>query len=220
MESLLLGMTVGLFAGFIPGAFSTVVATTALERGLGPGLKVAVIPVVTETVVMLVAVLVLSQLPVGVFRWIGITGGVLLLLMAWKMVRDAEGADPFGAEIRSHRGHFLRVALFGVLAPGPWAFWFIVGGPLLLNRWHVGPLHGLGFLGAFMICFIGAMLLLAWGTATGRRFLNVAWYRRALKGAGGLLVVVGLVLIWQSWVGNFTEMVTAPDEIERRLEGL
>jgi threonine/homoserine/homoserine lactone efflux protein len=215
MESLLLGIVVGFFAGVIPGAFSTVVATTALERGMGPGLKVALIPVATETVVMLFAVFVLTQLPDATLRWIGIVGGGLLLFIAWKMYRDADQRGTLEPTSQGHGGHFMRVALFGVLSPGPWAFWFFVGAPLLISRWHVGPVHGLGFLAAFMVCFIGVMLVLAWGVASGRRHLSFTWYRRALKCAGALLFVVGLLLIWQSWVGNFTEMVRGSEELER-----
>jgi len=37
MEALLLGIAVGFFSGIIPGAFSTVVATTVLERGMAQG---------------------------------------------------------------------------------------------------------------------------------------------------------------------------------------
>jgi len=216
MESILMGAGLGLVAGLIPGAFSTLVATTALERGLRPGLKVALIPLATEMPVMLAAVFVLTRLPVEAFRWIGMAGGVLLVFMAWKILRDARGADPLSAEAQAHGGHFLRVALFGLMSPGPWAFWFFVGAPLLLGRWRVSPGHGLLFLATFMICFIGAMLLLAWGVASGRRFLNVTWYRRTLRGAGAVLALAGVILVWQSWVGNFTAMVQAPERPEER----
>jgi threonine/homoserine/homoserine lactone efflux protein len=218
MESILLGIVVGLFAGLIPGAFSTVVATTALERGLREGMKVSLIPVGTETFVMLVAVFVLSRLPGEALRWIGLLGGLLLLFMAWKVFRDAHRTSSLVDDVSGHGRHLLRVALFGLLAPGAWAFWFFIGAPLLLNRWHIGPLHGLAFLGSFMVCFIGSMLALAWAVASGRRYLSTAWHRRTLKGAGALLVGVGAVLIWQSWTGNFTAMVQAPEAVEERIE--
>ncbi|MEX2530002.1 MAG: LysE family transporter [Gemmatimonadota bacterium] len=218
MESILLGIGVGLFAGLIPGAFSTVVATTALERGLREGIKVSFIPVGTETFVMLAAVFILSRLPGEALRWIGILGGLLLLFMAWKMLRDAHRTSSLVDKDPGHGRHLLRVALFGVLAPGPWAFWFFIGAPLLLNRWHVSPLNGLAFLGSFMVCFIGSMVALAWAVDSGRRYLSATWHRRTLKGAGGLLVAVGAVLIWQSWTGNFADMVKAPDGIEERIE--
>jgi len=219
MESLLLGVGLGLFAGMIPGAFSTIVAATALERGMGPGLRVALVPLGTEMPVMLAAVLVLSRLPEGTLRWIGMVGGGVLLLIAWKVFRDADRSDPLSGSGRPERGHLVRVVLFGLLSPGPWAFWFFLGGPLFLNRWYVGPAAGLIFLASFMVCFIAVMLGLAWMVASGRRHLNLAWYRRILRGAGGLLCVIGAVLIWQSWVGNFSQMVQAPGEIQERVEG-
>lgn len=213
MESILLGVAVGLFAGLIPGAFSTVVASTALERGMREGMKVSLLPVVTETLVMLAAVFVLSSLPEQVLRWIGLLGGLLLLFMAWKMFQTANRADPLATERGHHRGHLLRVALFGVLAPGAWGFWFFFGAPLLLNRWSVGPGHGLAYYGSFMVCFVGSLMALAWVVGSGRGFLNPTWYRRTVRAAGGLLVVVGVVLIWQSWTGNYTEMIQTPEEL-------
>lgn len=220
METLLLGLGVGLFAGLIPGAYSTVVATITLERGRGEGFKVSIIPALTETLVMLVAVLVLARLPEATLRWIGITGGLLLLFMAWRVFRDArkQSGDPDAPveELTEGEGwgHLLRVTAFGLLAPGAWAFWFLLGAPLVLNRWGVGPLHAVLFHATFLLAFVGALLALAWGVGSGRRFLNARWHRRILKGASGLLVVVGGVLIWQSWAGNFTDMVRAPEFVE------
>jgi threonine/homoserine/homoserine lactone efflux protein len=218
IESLVLGITLGLFAGLIPGAYSTVVATTALERGMKPGLKVALIPLATEIPVMLAAVFVLTRLPEGAFRWIGMGGGALLLFMGWKVFRDAGERQSITDGKQVHGGHFLRVVIFGLVSPGPWAFWFFVGAPLLLSRWRVGAGQGITFLSAFMVTFIGVMLALAWAVASGRHRLSLTWYRRILRGAGGLLVLVGGILIWQSWVGNFTQLVSAPPSIEERIE--
>lgn len=213
-----MGFTLGMFAGLIPGAFSTVVATTALERGMKPGLKVALMPLATELPVMLAAVFVLTRLPEGAFRWIGLGGGTLLAFMGWKVLRDARERQSITDGIQVHGGHYFRVAVFGLVSPGPWAFWFFVGAPLLLSRWRVGPGHGVAFLSAFMVVFIGVMLGLAWAVASGRRRLSLSWYRRILRGAGGLLVLAGAILIWQSWVGNFTQLVSAPSAIEERIE--
>ncbi len=209
-----MGMVLGLFAGLIPGAFSTVVAATALERGLGPGIRVAFIPLLTELPVMVVAVFVLARLPAGILRWVGMVGGAILLYMAWRLIRGVGTIDPEVAQPKSHMGHYLRVGAFGVLSPSPWAFWFLLGGPLFLNRWNLAPSQGLLFLAAFMICFIGTMVVLAWLVSTGRRQLSLTWYRRTLRGAGALLVVAGVVLIWQSWIGNFTELVQSPEDFQ------
>lgn len=112
------------------------------------------------------------------------------------------------------RAHLLRVTAFGILAPGAWAFWFLVGAPLILNPWGVGPLHTIGFYLAFLAAFTGATAGLAWALASGRKHVTERWHRRVLKGASGLLVVVGGVLIWPSWMGNFTEMVRTQEALE------
>lgn len=214
METLLLGCALGLFAGMVPGPFLTLVATTSLQNGLADGLKVALIPLATEIPVLLVSVFVLTQLSDSILRWIGIGGGVLLLYMAWRVERDAQDPGLSNGQIESLRGHLLRVALVGLLAPAPWVFWFLIAGPLFLNRWHVSPWHGIGFVLAFFACFVGMMMLVAWAVASGRKRLSQKWYRRALRGAGVVLAVVGGVLIWQSWVGNFGELVQPQRQIQ------
>lgn len=209
-----MGLALGFFAGIIPGAFSTVVATTALERGMGPGLKVALMPLITEIPVMLAAVLILSRLPEGALRWIGMVGGAVLLVIAWKVAKGAGSAELTSSEKRRNMGHYTRVFFFGILSPSPWAFWFFLGGPLLLSRWNVSPWNGVLFMATFMACFIGVMMALAWAVATGRHQLNLTWYRRILQGAGAILVLAGVVLIWQSWVGNFSALVQAPEQFQ------
>lgn len=218
MDSILIGFSLGLFAGIVPGPFLTLVATTALKRGLGDGLKVAMIPLVTELPVLAASVLLLTQLPDSFLRWIGIAGGCLVLYIAWKVERDARSADPADTELPPFRGHFFRVALVGLLAPAPWIFWFLIAGPLFLNRWHVSPWHGVAFVLAFFTCFVGAMMTVAWGAAKSRNRLSLRWYRRALRAAGVVLAIGGSVLIWQSWEGNFAEMVRPQEELRDAVE--
>lgn len=214
MESLLLGCALGLFAGLVPGPFLTLVATTSLQRGLSAGLKVALIPLGTELPILLVSVLILTGLPDSVLRWIGIAGGLLILYMAWRVLQDAQDPALGEGDLDSLKGRYLRVALVGLLAPGPWVFWFLIAGPLFLNRWSVSPWHGIIFVLAFFVCFIGMMMLVAGGVARGRKQLSHKWYRRALQGAGVVLFIVGSVLIWQSWVGNFSELVRPQQQIQ------
>lgn len=215
MESALLGVALGLFAGMVPGPFLTLVVTTALRSGLEAGLKVALIPLGTELPVALVTVFVLTRLPYPALRWIGLAGGLLVLYMAWSVERDARHVTlEEGGTATPVRGHYLRVALVGVLAPAPWIFWFLIAGPLFLSRWNVSPLHAVGFLAAFFAAFVGTMALIAWGVATGREKLSDRWHRRALRGAGVVLAVAGCVLLWQSWVGNFSEIVDPQRRIQ------
>lgn len=214
IESLLLGCALGLFAGMVPGPFLTLVVTTTLRSGLEAGLKVALIPLATELPVAFVAVFVLTQLPDSILRWVGIAGGLLILYMAWRVEVEARDPRLEDSDTRPVKGYYVRVALVGIMAPAPWIFWFLLAGPLFLNRWNTSPWHGLGFLGMFFACFVGMMMLVSWGVSSGRKRLSERWYRRALRGAGAVLAIVGCILIWQSWVGNFAEMVSPQRQIQ------
>lgn len=220
MESILIGVALGLFAGVIPGPFLALVAHTALDRGLRDGLKTALIPLVTEIPVLLLSVFALTRLPRGVLQWIGIGGGVLILYMAWRVEVQARDADPTKTDedLESLKGHYFRVAAVGLLSPSPWIFWFLIAGPLTLNRWQVSWLHGVSFLLAFFACFVGMMMLVAWGSSVGRERLSNTWYRRALRITGAVLAVAGSVLIWQSIEGNFESMVRPQERIQRAVE--
>jgi len=217
MESLVLGTVVGIIAGLLPGAYFALVATTALESGLRQGIVVAVIPLVTETLVLIAAVLVLARLPESALRWVGLAGGLLLVYMAWRVLRDARNADP-RERAGKLKGHFTRVALMGVISPDPWIFWFFIGGPLLLNRWNVGAVQGIIFAASFILCLVGVRVGVAWAASRGRDVLSRTWYRRVLTGAGGLLGVLGLLIMWQSWEGNFQAMISPPDPIREEVE--
>lgn len=212
-----MGTALGLFAGIIPGPFLALVAATALRRGLGDGLKTALVPLVTEIPVLVLSVLVLTQLSPPLLRWIGVAGGVLMLYMAWRVVVEAREADPADTVDESLIGHYFRVAAVGLLSPSPWVFWFIIAGPLFLTRWHVGWIHGIVFLAAFFFFFVGMMMLVAWAASTGRDRLSRLWYRRALRGTAALLAVLGTLLVWQSAEGNFQEWVQPQRTIEHQI---
>lgn len=217
VESFLMGTALGLFAGIIPGPFLALVAATALRRGLGDGLKTALVPLVTEIPVLVLSVLVLTQLSPPLLRWIGVAGGVLMLYMAWRVVSEAREADPADTVDESLIGHYFRVAAVGLLSPSPWVFWFIIAGPLFLTRWHVSWIHGIVFLAAFFLFFVGMMMLVAWAASTGRDRLSRLWYRRALRGTAALLAVLGTLLVWQSAEGNFQEWVQPQRTIEHQI---
>ncbi len=217
MEAIAMGAALGLFAGILPGAFLTLVAATALQRGLRQGITVALLPLGTELPVLLVSVLVLTQVPEVALRWLGVAGGGLLLYMAWRLIRESGAGSLENRTPGKARSHYLRMTLVAILSPSPWVFWLLIGGPLLLNRWRVGPTHGIAFAVAFLVCFVGVMAAVAWASATGRARLDPAWRRRVLFGAGWVLVLAGVALVWQSWIGNFTEMVRAPETFRDRV---
>jgi threonine/homoserine/homoserine lactone efflux protein len=221
-HALILGSLLGLFSGIIPGPFSGLVAATALQQGFRSGLKLALVPLVSEGTVLTVTALAISRMPEGMLRWMGIGGGLLVLYVAWRTLRQSKGdprTDVAASETR-RVGEAVAVAL---LSPAPWVFWLLIGSPLFLSAWNRGWGAGLVFFGTFMFFMVGINVGWAALAAYGQRQLSDTWHRRLMKGAASGLAVAGCVLVWQSWVGNFHEMVAGSeavvDSVEDRVNG-
>lgn len=212
-QALILGSLLGLFSGMVPGPFSALIAATALKRGFWAGFRIGVVPLATETGVLVVTALVLSQLPQEILRWMGIGGGLFILYLSLRTWREAEQPPEVEALSGSFR-EMLEGTVLAVLSPNPWVFWLLVGGPLFLSAWHRGWMTGLAFFGSFLFFLVGIYVSIAGLAAYGHKRLSRTWQRRLMRGTAILLLVAGGVLVWQSWLGNFQRMVRGSRTIE------
>lgn len=213
IRPLVLGCVLGLFSGAIPGPFSALIAATALRGGFWAGFRIGVVPVVTETIVMAVTALVLSQLPEHALRWMGIAGGLFIFYLAtrtWRESRSPAGAEPLAGSVRQ----VTEGAVLAVVSPTPWVFWLLIGAPLFLASWHAGWTSGVAFLGSFLLGLVGVYVGIAGLAAYGHKELPHVWRRRILRGTAAALVVGGGVLLWQSYVGNFQRMIKGTETLE------
>lgn len=211
-RALVLGSLLGFFSGVVPGPFSALIAATALQRGFRVGFWIAVVPLVSETVVLVLAALFLSQLPERALTWMGIVGGVFVFYLARRTWR--EGDTPPDAEpLTGSARRVMEGAALAILSPAPWVFWLLVGGPLFLGAWYEGWGAAAAFLGAFLFFLVGIHLGVAAAAGYGHKRLPRVWHRRLLRGAAVALFLAGGVLIWQSWVGNFQRMVKGTETL-------
>jgi threonine/homoserine/homoserine lactone efflux protein len=219
LRFLLLGSLLGLFSGVVPGPFSALIAATALRRGFMAGFWIAVVPLASETVVMSLSALFLSQLPDQALRWMGFAGGVLVFLLAWRTYRESD-APPEAEPLRGSTWRMMEGALLAILSPAPWAFWLIVGSPLFLAAYHQGWGTAAAFLGSFLFWLVGIHLTVAGMAAYGRKRVSPLWHRRLMVSAAVALALAGVVLLWQSWVGNFHRMVTGTETLRSLVDSL
>ncbi len=211
-RTLILGSLLGLFSGAVPGPFTAMIAVTALRHGFWAGFRVAVIPLASETAVMALTALLLSQLPGQALRWMGIVGGVFVFFLAMRTFKESRESPHEEPEVSSGR-RTLESMLLAVLSPAPWVFWLLVGSPLFLGAYHQGWGHAAAFLGSFLGVFVGIYVGVARAASFGHKRLPEHWYRRIMVGAAVGLFLAGVVLVWQSWVGNFHRMVTGSQSI-------
>ena len=198
---LLQGVGYGLAAASQPGPFQTYLISQTLTRGWKRTLPAALAPLVSDGPIILLCVLVLSQVPAWMQRILYIAGGLFILYLAYDTYNSWKNFDSRlpSLEIGTQQS-ILKAALMNALSPGPYIFWTLVTGPILLKGWRETPVNGIGFLIGFYVTLISSLaaLILIFGTAAklGPKF------NRMLLGISAIaLTCFGL---YQLWLGIFT----------------
>ena len=198
---LLQGIGYGLAAASQPGPFQTYLISQTLTRGWKRTLPAALAPLVSDGPIILICVLVLSQVPAWMQRILYIAGGLFILYLAYGTYNSWKNFDSRlpSLEIGTQQS-ILKAALMNALSPGPYIFWTLVTGPILLKGWRETPVNGIGFLIGFYVTLISSLaaLILIFGTAAklGPKF------NRMLLGISAIaLTCFGL---YQLWLGIFT----------------
>jgi threonine/homoserine/homoserine lactone efflux protein len=196
-----LGLSMGLSAGMSPGPLLALVVTASLRNGLPGGLRVALSPFITDAPIIALAVFLIDRLPPEALRWVGTSGGLVVMWMAVEILRSARAAGLPGDAAGSGdpRRELWRGVAVNALSPHPYLFWATVGAPTLVGGWRLSPWHALAFLMAFYALLVGSKMGVAWLVSRQAGGLSLAWYRRALLGCGLLLLAMGGLLIWQAW---------------------
>ena len=206
----ILGSLIGLVSGLVPGPFSALVAASGLRSGFWAGFRVAIVPLVTESGIALLSVLLVSRLPDGALRWLGLAGGLFLLYMAkrtWDLAHDMEAAESTGAEAESPGRSMLRAATMAVVSPTPWIFWLVVASPILLGAWRQGWGLAALFVGSFLVGLVGVHVSVAAIAGQGHERLSSPWRRRLMMTAAAGLVLAGGTFLWQSATGDFRSLM-------------
>jgi threonine/homoserine/homoserine lactone efflux protein len=196
------GIVLGLAAASQPGPFQTYLISQALTRGWKRTLPAALAPFISDGPIIFLCVFVLSQVPTWLQRGLYIAGGLFILYLAygayqsWTHFNSAVPAE----ETETQQSVF-KAALMNFISPGPYLFWTLVNGPILLKSWHETAVYGIGFLTAFYVTMISSLaaIILVFGTAA-RLGPKV---NRVLLGISAIaLFCFGL---YQLWLGFFLE---------------
>jgi threonine/homoserine/homoserine lactone efflux protein len=193
---LIQGLGYGFAAAAQPGPFQTYLITQALTKGWRRTLPAALAPLLSDGPIILLAILVLNRFPEGWQNALSIIGGLFVLYLAWGAFKAWRTFDEHDQGAEEETGSVFKAALMNALGPGPYLFWGLVTGPILVNGWRKSPIYA----GEFLLGFYGAMILtlsvliVGFGEARhlGQR-LN-----RLLIGISTLaLLAFGLHQIWQ-----------------------
>lgn len=188
---LLQGLGFGFAAASQPGPFQTYLISQSISRGWRRTLPSALAPLLSDGPIIALCLLVLAQVPVWMEQVLYGVSGLFILYLAWGAWRawrapsvpdtvDPESSLPLG-----------KAVVMNMLSPGPYIFWTLVTGPILVTGWRESPAYGLSFMGGFYLMLVGGLAAIVMVFGLAARF--GAGIQHAMLGlSAGALMVFGL----------------------------
>jgi threonine/homoserine/homoserine lactone efflux protein len=198
---LLQGIGYGLTAAAQPGPFQTYIVAQTLNRGWRRTLPMALAPLISDAPIIALMLLLLSRLPGWLERTLYLASGLFILSLAHGAFRTWRHYDPTTlTAAQPSRYNLLKAATVNAVSPGPYLYWGLVTGPILVAGWRQAPAVGLSFLLGFYAAMIASIVAIILLFARARQLgPKVA---RAMLGLSALaLLGFGLYQLWQGVYG-------------------
>lgn len=201
MEGLLAGLALGLGSGLAPGPLMGPTLSVSLTQGTRAGIQVALSPLITDTIVILLTLTVLTQLPTAAITAVTLLGAVVVAYVAWEawqaarepaLVDELEAPTPKGR--RATWPAWVQGIALNILNPAAWLFWATAGAALLIGFWRDSPAQAIAFLATFYLMLVGTKVMLALSVSAGRERVSMRTYRWLLVAAAVMLAAVAVGL--------------------------
>ncbi len=193
---LIQGIGYGFAAAVQPGPFQAYLISQTLSNGWRRTLPAALAPLISDGPIILLTLAVLSYVPVWFQRFLYIAGGLFILYLAYSAFAAWRNFDEAGVVTHSAtRQSAIRAAMMNALSPGPYLYWSLVTGPILLAGWRKAPVNGVGFLASFYATIVLSLIAIVVVFGTARRFGPKV--NRVLVGVSAIaLAGFGLYQLW------------------------
>jgi len=187
-------MILGLSAGMTPGPLMALMFSQTIQYGIGAGVRIALVPLITATPVLLVSLIVVNGLSEysALFGMVTISGGLYVGWLGWKDLR-------FNGIAVSNRRTSSRPLYSGImvnlLSPYPYMFWFSVGAPMVFKAAQSTLSDAAVFISGFFIFVVGVMIVLALLVERSRSILEGTAYIYTIRFLGGVMLLLAVLLM-------------------------
>ena len=194
LDNLLIGIFLGLSAGFAPGPLLALVITETIQYDIKAGFKVAIAPVITDLPIILITLFLLSKLSSFniVLAMISFLGAALIFYMGYESLQtqgmDIDAAKPKPKSLK-------KGVIINLLSPHPYLFWISIGSPILIKAANKNLIAAIAFIAGFYIFLICSKVLLAVVTGKSKYFLKTKLYLYIMKILGFALIGFAILLV-------------------------
>ena len=194
---LLQGIGFGLAAASQPGPFQTYLISQSLTNGWRRTLPAALAPLISDGPIIAVCLLILSQVPAWMEKALYGVSGLFVLYLAFGAYQSWRSGSATIDGVSETSQSVCKAAFMNALSPGPYIFWTLVTGPILVVGWRESHVYGIGFLGGFYLTIVCSLagIIVVFGLAA--RFGPKV--NHAMLGISSLvLFLFGLFQIWKA----------------------
>jgi threonine/homoserine/homoserine lactone efflux protein len=194
LESLFPGIILGLVAGLSPGPMLALVIAETLKFGKDEGFKVAVSPLVTDSTIILITLLVLSTL-----AEYDLILGIISIFGACYLIRIGLGnlgtkLSRFEVSIERKEA-FKRAIITNLVNPHTYLFWLSVGSPIIFETLKTDASATIFFLVGFYAFLIGSMTFVAFVVDRSKSFIKSKYYSYVVRLLGIILIFFALTVL-------------------------
>jgi threonine/homoserine/homoserine lactone efflux protein len=178
----------------------TLVITETLKHGIREGIKISIVPLLSDLPIVLVTILILTRLSdirpaLGI---ISILGTIFLFYLAIESLSFRGSEIDAEAKPQSVK----KGVITNLLNPNPYIFWLSIGAPTVVKAMDIGLLSASLFIFFFYFSLVGSKIIVAFVTGRSRHFLksgNFIYTIRAL----GLVLLIFAALFLKNALGYF-----------------
>ena len=151
-----------------PGPFQTYLVSQSLINGWRRTLPAALAPLISDGPIIAVCLLALSQVPAGMEKALYTASGLFILYLAFGSYKSWRINNTTLKVENANKQSIWKAALMNSLSPGPYIFWTLVTGPILVSGWRESPVYGIGFLAGFYVAIVAILagIVLVFGLAS------------------------------------------------------
>ncbi len=188
-------ITLGIIEGVKPGPLMAVVISETMIHNWKSGLKVALVPLITDGPVILLSVILYELLTINAISQaiIGFMGSLILIWLGIDCFKKSKiKFDDSPKESHS----FKKGIITNLTNPNMYLYWVLIGAPFLLEAYSINISYPFLFIGGFFAAFIVLKMCIAILVDKSKDFLNTSGYKRLLQFSGiALFVFSGMFFV-------------------------